>query len=149
MADDLALRQQELARLMLQKARQDLEATRNLSRAANVADEIAGFHVQQTIEKALKAVLTRLGLEYEYTHDLSVLFQQVEAVGIDMPTGLPAVEELTAFAVQFRYALYEDDEGFDRQAGARLAENFVAWAERLVEAPVESGGAETQGSPPL
>jgi HEPN domain-containing protein len=149
MADDLALRRQELARLMLQKARQDLEATRSLSRAANVADEIAGFHVQQAIEKALKAVLTRLGLEYEYTHDLSVLFQQVEAVGIDMPAGLPAVEELTAFAVQFRYALYEDDEGFDRLAGAGLAENFVAWAERLVETPVESGGAETQGSPPL
>lgn len=62
MADERALRQQELARLMLQKAQQDLEAVKSLS--------------------------------------------------------------------------------FDRQAGAKLAEDFVAWAHRLVEAPVESGEAE-------
>jgi len=142
MADERALRQQELARLMLQKAQQDLEAVKSLINASNVADEIVGFHVQQTIEKALKAVLTRRGVEYEFSHDLPVFFQQVEALGIAMPASLEAVEELTGFAVQFRYTLYEDEPGFDRQAGAKLAEDFVAWAHRLVEAPVESGEAE-------
>lgn len=84
MADSRDIRQQELARLILQKARQDLVLVKNVSTSEEVADEIIGFHVQQAIEKALKAVLTRLGVQYEYTHDLSVLYQQVENVGLTL-----------------------------------------------------------------
>ncbi|NEQ31824.1 MAG: HEPN domain-containing protein [Leptolyngbya sp. SIO4C5] len=37
------------------------------------ADEIFGFHVQQAIEKCLKAWIAALGEVYPYTHDLGVL----------------------------------------------------------------------------
>ena len=138
MGNDREARQQELARLMLQKARQDLDAVKALRDNAEVADEIVGFHAQHTIEKALKAVLTRQGIEYDFTHDLSTLFEQVEAAGIQPPTSLEDVEELTAFAVQFRYSLYEDEEGLDRQAKAKLAEDFIEWAQGVVEASTNS-----------
>ncbi len=138
MGNDREARQQELARLMLQKARQDLDAVKALRDNAEVADEIVGFHAQQTIEKALKAVLTRQGIEYDFTHDLSTLFEQVETAGVKPPVSLEDVEDLTAFAVQFRYSMYGDEGGLDRQAKARLAEDFVEWGRGIVEAPIKS-----------
>jgi HEPN domain-containing protein len=135
MAESREIRQQELARLLLQKARQDLALVQNVGDNETIADEIVGFHVQQTVEKAIKAVLTRLGTQYEYTHDLSLLYQQVEDAGADPPTTLDALEELVPFAVQFRYTLYMSLD-FDRQAGARLAREFIEWAHAVIEAPV-------------
>ena len=136
MGNDRERRQQELAQLLLQKAAQDLEAVKSLSDSKNVADEIVGFHAQQTIEKALKAALTRIGVEFSFTHDLLTLFQQVAESGIKAPTGPEAVDGLTAFAVQFRYALY-DDEPFDRQAAIQLATTYVEWARVIVELPLK------------
>ncbi len=135
MADHLEIRQQELARLLLKKTEQDLTLVKNVSNSETVADEIIGFHVQQTIEKAMKAVLTRLGIQYAYTHNLSLLYQQIKEAGIDPPVPVEDVEELTAFAVQFRYILYEDED-FDRKAGKILAKKFVKWANGIVEMPV-------------
>ena len=65
MARDREVRQQELARLLFQKARQDLALVSNVGDSEAEADEIIGFHVQPAIEKAIKAVLTRLGIQYE------------------------------------------------------------------------------------
>ena len=135
MAESREIRQQELARLLLQKAQQDWALVREIRDIKGVADEIVGFHVQQAIEKAIKAVLVRLGVQYEYIHDLSLLYQQVENAGVDLPTTLDAVEGLTAFAVQFRYMLYEEP-GFDREAGSRLAREFIQWAHAVIETPV-------------
>ena len=75
MADSDSVRQQELARLLLQKARQDMELVVNVIDSKTVADEIIGFHIQQAIEKALKAALTRVGIQYQFTHDLTILYQ--------------------------------------------------------------------------
>jgi HEPN domain-containing protein len=135
MVESREIRQQGLARLLLQKARQDFALVQNVGDNETIADEIVGFHVQQTVEKAIKAVLTRLGTQYEYTHDLSLLYQQVEDAGADPPTTLDALEELVPFAVQFRYTLYMSLD-FDRQAGARLAREFIEWAHAVIEAPV-------------
>ncbi len=132
MADDREVRQQELARLLLQKARQDLALVINVAEAEDIANEIIGFHVQQAVEKAIKAVLTRLGIQSGYTHDLSLLYQQVEEAGVIPPLPLEAVEELTVFAVQFRYMLFAEP-SFDRKSGLGVAETFVAWADATIE----------------
>ena len=137
MADNREIRQQELARLLLQKARQDLALVRNVGDSGAVADEIIGFHVLQAIEKGLKSVLTRLGVPYEFTHDLALLYQQIESASINVPIPLEAVEGLTAFAVQFRYILYQEEPGFDRRTGAKLAEELIEWAHSVIERPVQ------------
>jgi HEPN domain-containing protein len=62
MGNEKENRQQELARLMLKKAQQDFDAAKTFATSDKVADEIVGFHAQQAIEKTLKAVLTRAGL---------------------------------------------------------------------------------------
>ena len=50
MADSRETRQQELARLLLQKARQDLDLVVSVADSEAVADEIVGFHIQQATE---------------------------------------------------------------------------------------------------
>jgi hypothetical protein len=100
MDDSFEARQQELARLLLQKAR------------------------------------------YEFTHDLSILYRQAENNGLMLPASMDAVEELTVFAVQFRYLLYQEEQTFDRNDGLNFAEEFVKWADSIVEAPVQPPSEE-------
>lgn len=126
-------RQKELARLMIQKAQQDFEAAKNFSESKKIADEIIGFHAQQAIEKSLKAILTRAGVEFEYTHDLVSLFEEVEKLGHKPPAKSEDVEDLTPFAVQFRYTVFSDEEPLDRQAAIQLAEKFIGWAKDITE----------------
>lgn len=143
------IRQQELARLMLQKARQDLALVRSVAQSPDVADEIVGFHAQQAIEKSIKAALTRFGIEYRYTHDLSVLYLQAEGAGIFPPGSIDDVEQFTDFAVQFRYALFQAQD-LDRVVSAALAAQFVTWAHQVIEVPVlqsdTDGGQATASS---
>ncbi len=136
MADDQEARQQDLARLMLRKARQDLALVETVTESTAIADEIYGFHAQQAIEKALKAVLTRFGKTYAFTHDLSILYEEVEDLGIELPATLEQVEGMTTFAVQFRYTLLEEG-NLDRQSSSKLARDVVEWSHALVEKPVE------------
>lgn len=148
MADSREIRQQELARLLLQKARQDLDLVVSVAGSEAIADEIIGFHIQQAIEKAIKAALTRLGNQYEFTHDLSILYRQAENSGLTLPASIDVVEELTVFAVQFRYLLYQEEQGFDRHAGLTLAEKFVEWADSIIELPVQSPPENNDDTPP-
>jgi HEPN domain-containing protein len=138
MADSRETRQQELARLLLQKARQDFDLVVSVADSESVADEIIGFHIQQAIEKAIKSTLTRLGSQYEFTHDLSILYRQAENNGLMLPVSIDAVEELTIFAVQFRYSLYQEEQGFDRNAGLTLAEKLIKWADAVIESPPQT-----------
>lgn len=128
-------RQIELAQQMLTKARQDLQASAQLMLNEQISNEIIGFHVQQTIEKALKAILIKHGVEYDFTHDLAVLFRQVVKQGFFAPATLEDIATLTPFAVQFRYGLLTDDEDFDRKTAHQLGSRFVQWAEHIINVP--------------
>jgi HEPN domain-containing protein len=136
MAENREIRQQELARLLLQKARQDLALVQKVGNDQDIADEILGFHVQQTVEKAIKAVLTRLGIQYGFTHDLSLLYQQADDAGSGPPATLAAVEAFGPFAVQLRYTLYSELD-LDRKSGSALAGEFIDWARAIVETHVQ------------
>lgn len=62
----------ELPSRLLALARRDLRAAEILRDQPEVGDGIVGFHAQQAAEKALKAWLTLLGIEFPRTHDLSL-----------------------------------------------------------------------------
>jgi HEPN domain-containing protein len=51
----------EYAEALLRKAEADLAAVRVVLDHADIADDIVGFHDQQAVEKAAKAVLTLHG----------------------------------------------------------------------------------------
>lgn len=96
-----------------------------------VADETAGFHAQQAIEKALKAVLLSLDGRMRRTHDLARLCRAAEQFGGVLPGSVEDVANLTPFAVEYRYGDLTDDaeEPLDRRRIRRLVADFLAWAE--------------------
>lgn len=56
--------QRQLPHRLLRKAASDLAAARLLADDADQGDDVVGFHVQQAVEKAVKAVLAWLEIDY-------------------------------------------------------------------------------------
>lgn len=82
------------------------------------------------MEKALKAVLLSCGIEYPWTHNLSVLFEFLPS-DVPRPGELEAVLGLTVYAVAGRYPDEIDEASHAEHTEAvRLATVAVAWAER-------------------
>ena len=66
------------ARMMLSMARKDLTALQNMVNMNAFANEIFGFHAQQAVEKALKAWLSLVDVDYPRIHDLEELLALLE-----------------------------------------------------------------------
>jgi HEPN domain-containing protein len=106
----------EQARSLLNVAQRDYRALCGMEDPAVFSNEVFGFHVQQAVEKALKAWLCCLGVPFPRTHDLDELGALLEEAGQDIPDFLPPLLEFTDFAVAFRYEAFPDMEGdIDRQ----------------------------------
>lgn len=60
----------DLARELLELARADATAAREMAEVAAVDDAIVAFHGQQAVEKSMKAVLAFADREFPFTHDL-------------------------------------------------------------------------------
>lgn len=97
------------------------------------ADEIFGFHVQRTVEKALKAWLCAYGITYPPTHDLARLLTILEKTGADIEQFWPLVQ-FTIFAVQARYedGLTDLDEPLERVIEIENVRTLLATTEKFV-----------------
>ena len=87
-----------------------------------------GFHVQQAVEKALKAVCTMNGLEVRRTHDLAALAESILDIGEALPLTVDEFRSLNPFAVDFR----NDDEmqsSLSRQELDFLLSRVIGWAD--------------------
>lgn len=123
------------AQVLLIKAAED-EAVLSLS---GVPDGPFGFHVQQAIEKLLKALLSQLCIEYRLTHDLNYLESQVESAGEALPKPLEALSKIGTFAVTNRYDDIPEFHVLDRSAAIQtvrlIREHVVARIAALSTAP--------------
>ena len=93
-----------------------------------------GFHAQQAVEKALKAVCTLQGVEVQRTHDLAALGQTLMDHNMDLPVSVDELRCLNPFAVEFRY----DDEitsSLQRDELQTLLGSVLAWARLLLKLP--------------
>ena len=79
-------RSREYVGALLRKATEDEQAMVLLITDLSSADWIIGFHAQQAVEKAIKAVLANEGVEYPLTHNLSVLLDHVRSAGLALPS---------------------------------------------------------------
>jgi len=91
-------------RELLALAEKDYKAALILAHADEPQADAAGFHLQQAVEKALKAWLAGKGVDYPRTHDLSPLLGLLEDEGERIEPFWDLLE-LNPFAVQFRYEL--------------------------------------------
>lgn len=104
------------ARMMLRMVHKDFNALIGMQDNPLFADEIFGFHIQQAVEKALKAWLCTHSDTYPMTHELARLLALLELRGIEVNAYWPLVQ-YTIFAVQARYeeGIAELDEPIDRK----------------------------------
>lgn len=108
------------------------------AKAGKVSEEILledlCFDCQQAVEKAVKALLVHLDIEFEKIHSISKLLRQVEGTGITVPEEVKEAAELAVYAVDTRYPGDYDSvtEPEYRQALA-VAEKAVKWVEETIE----------------
>ena len=109
-------------------------ATSNLALAKNRIPgaylEDLCFEAQQAAEKAVKAVLISIEVEYPYVHDLARLLSLADDAGAPIPDSVRKAAELTRFALVTRYpgAARPVTEA-DYLAAVEAAEAVVRWAE--------------------
>ena len=128
----------ELARTLLGKASDDLAMARLLAKDAASPEWGIGFHAQQAVEKALKAVLCLHGIEYPRTHNISVLLDLLAENSLDAPIAREALVILTPYGVLFRYdEMGPSDEELanlpDRASMLAVADAIVAWAQAAAQ----------------
>jgi HEPN domain-containing protein len=95
-------------RRWLEKAENDWRTVHATLEQEPPISDAASFHVQQCIEKTLKAYLVWREQEFEKTHDLRALVElcaDSDAAFLDLRAG---VQPITAYAVRFRYPVAED-----------------------------------------
>ncbi|MCX5676829.1 MAG: HEPN domain-containing protein [Planctomycetota bacterium] len=128
-------RSDEYARVLLQKARDDQYVLVHLAGDAGAPPWTLGFHAQQAVEKALKAILCAQGVEYPMTHDLQRLLNLATGAGLALPPQAGQMPLLTLFGAALRYDEVPAMPGgkpFDRQWAIGLVEHVIGWAETLL-----------------
>lgn len=93
----------DLALEWLRRAEHDLRVAQYLQTMPDVPLESLGFHAQQCVEKALKGYLTLHQVSFQRRHDLSYLLDLCLPVDEDFSQFYADVDELTPYAVEFRY----------------------------------------------
>jgi HEPN domain-containing protein len=128
-------RSREQARLLLRKAAEEANFLARHARDAGIPAWLVGFHAQQAVEKALKAVLASRGGEFPRTHGLALLIDLVRELGIALPPDAAELPRLTPFGTTFRYE-DESDRGamivLDRAWAVACVGRTVSWAQATV-----------------
>ena len=117
-------------RELLELAERDYQAALILAHAENPQTDAASFHLQQAVEKSLKAWLILKGVDYPRTHDLNPLLGLLEDQGENVEP-FWGLLELNPFAVQFRYELPGEDFPEFEQI-AQLSEQLMAHVQSLL-----------------
>ena len=124
-------------RAWLTKAAHDLRAAEYLAHAEQPLLDIAVYHCQQAMEKALKGFLTAASRPFPKTHTLVPLVELAMEVDASFEGLRDPAEALSPFAWRFRYPgdVLEPSEAESREAleQAREALDFV-----LVRLPADT-----------
>jgi HEPN domain-containing protein len=119
-----------VAEILRRKAQGDFNAAVVLANAhPPMDDETVGLHLQQAIEKAAKALLTRKDIKYPFTHDIDTLLRLLTVKGCPVPERFADLDTLTLFATQARCERAVPPGSFDRAAFLALARDFLAWTD--------------------
>lgn len=110
------MRQREQALLLIKKAVEDEALLAEILSSRQISDEIFGFHCQQAAEKLLKAMLSKLGINFPRTHNLRLLIDLLADAGQPLPANLSGIDTLTPYGTLFRYEDIPTEVELDREA---------------------------------
>ena len=112
----------------MQKAEMDIVAVEKLLDSTRVSDAIIGFHLQQAVEKLLKALLAANDIQYRKTHDIRELIDLLEDHKTPIPGELVNLDDFTPYAVEFRYEdISYEREILDRTKAMEKIKELDAW----------------------
>ncbi len=92
-----------------------------------VGDQVFGWLLQQSVEKAVKALTLDHRLKYEHTHDLHRLFE-ILSKKIPIPPEFDLLEGLSMYATRERHESPLAEQHVDRRMLLELARRFLEWA---------------------
>ncbi len=122
----------EEASRLLRAARSDLRALEALAADPEQEQDVIGFHAQQAVEKALKAIIAASGAEIPYTHDVSFLLDVLADHPTPVPQGVAQADWLTPWAVGMSYGV-NAAVSLDRRAAVDVARTAVRWATEVID----------------
>ena len=123
----------------LAHAQSDLKLSQLGKDNPEILHEQICFHSQQSVEKALKAVLLFSKIDFPLTHDLEELSYILEGAGIHLPQDILDVGILTPYAVEARYPGYWGElTGQDVDEAITLSERVLKWAAAYITKETES-----------
>lgn len=122
----------DIAAMLLRIAREDQQVFLLLAQQGDAFLRQAFFHAQQSVEKAIKAVLTAKGFATRKTHDLDELYGNLEVVGTSCPVDLDMLSQLAPYAALFRYD-DTDIPRLDRTTASLIVSRVMEWAAVHVE----------------
>ena len=89
------------------------------------------FNAQQAAEKAIKALLIKLNVDFPYVHDLAELLTLLEKAGEKIPESIRQAEQLSRFAVFTRYpGMGPPIKLKEYKEAVKIAAEVVRWAQR-------------------
>ena len=112
----------------LNRAKSNLAIAKN--RVTDAYLEDLCFEAQQAAEKAIKARLIALGIDFPYVHDLAHLLSLLDETGESVPESVRKASTLTPYAVFTRYPAPARPVTLDEYiAAVGIAEAVIQWAE--------------------
>jgi HEPN domain-containing protein len=89
-----------------------------------VGDQVFGFLLQQSVEKATKSVLARKRIKYDRVHDLGLLLDTLSRK-IEVPPQFGKLRGLTMYATSERYESPPSPHRLDRREVLDLVREFL------------------------
>lgn len=116
----------------LDRSRSNLERARLDKLSPHIMYEDICFDCQQSVEKALKALMVLKNIEFEYTHNIGLLVKTLEDNHIEVPDNIKKSASLSVYAVRTRYPGDEEEDPVTKsefQEALKLAELVFQWVE--------------------
>ena len=128
------MKKKPLHQQWLDRARSNLERARMDKFSRHILYEDMCFDCQQSVEKALKALMVFKNIQFEWTHQIGVLIKTLEDNQIEVPDNIKKSASLSVYAVRTRYP--GDEEPVDKdefQEALNLADIVFDWVEEKLK----------------
>jgi HEPN domain-containing protein len=91
------------------------------------------FDLQQSVEKALKALMIHNMIKVPKTHNLSDLISRLEEKNINVPENVKLAKLMTTYAVETRYPANEEGvTESEYNEALEIAENVYEWVSKQI-----------------
>ncbi len=111
------------------------ESSLNLARARGEGIDLEDlcYQAQQSAEKALKAVFLARGARFPFSHNLDLLLQELEELGLEIPETIDTASRLTRYAVETHYpGFFDPVTPEEYQEALAMAEAVLAWSRGFI-----------------